>query len=115
MAVITQTLVDQADVPTTITRTVLSASDTLVYTQGTNQQLFLYNTTASLVTVTINGTVPQTINVPGYGGTVSTAAGKAVGVPASSSVLVDLDDIYAYLVGTVSVTGGVGVTAHLYI
>lgn len=116
MAAITQ--VDNATAttvaPVTLTRTVLSASDTLTYNQGTRQQLVLFNTTASPVTVTITGSTATTITPPGYGGTVSVASGKAVLVPATSTVLVDLDDIYAYLQGNITLTGGVGVTAHLY-
>jgi hypothetical protein len=116
MAVIAQTNgVKDSGAPTTVARTVLSASDTLTYTQGAGQILALYNTTASLVTVTLTGSAVQTITPPGYGGTISTAGGKAIGVPASSTVFVDLDDIFAYLQGTVTVTGGTGVTAHLYV
>lgn len=116
MAVITQ--VDNATsasgVPVTLTRTILSASDTLTFNQGTRQFLVLFNTTASPVTATIIGSTATTISPPGYGGTVSVSAGKAILVPATSTVLVDLDDIYAYLQGTITVTGGVGVTAHLF-
>lgn len=115
MAVITQTNALHQGVPVAITRTALSASDTLAYTKGGKQQLFLYNTTASPVVVTITGSGASTISPEGYGGTISVAAGKAITVPASGSTLVDLDDISAYLVGTVTVTGGTGVTAHLYI
>jgi hypothetical protein len=115
MAQITQT-----DAATTtlgavnVARTVLTAADTLVYQQGSRQMLFLYNTTASPVVVTINGTSAQTITVPGYGGTVSTSAGKAVTVPATGATLVDLDDISAFCQGTVNVTNGTGVVAILY-
>jgi len=58
--------------------------------------------------------------VPRYG-VVSAAGGKAVTVPASGQTLLNLDDIGAYLDsavptgGTVTVTGGVGVTAALYV
>lgn len=116
MAAITQTNgVKDSGAPVTVARTVLSASDTLTYTQGAGQVLALYNTTAGLVTVTLTGSSVQTITPPGYGGTITTAGGKAVSVPASSTVLVDLDDMFAYLQGSVTVTGGTGVTAHLYV
>lgn len=115
MAAITQTTpATEAGTATTITRTILSASDTLTYTQGARQFLFLYNTTASPVVVTLTGSAATTISPPGYGGTISVASGKAITVPASSSVLLELDDIYEYLKGNVTVTGGTGVTAHLY-
>jgi hypothetical protein len=112
MAVIAQTAFNKATSgPTTITRTVLSASDTLVYTPGAMLELF--NTTASPVTVTIDGSGSTTISPSGFGGTVDVSAGKAIVVPASSTVYVNLDSIAAFLQGTVAVTGGVGVTAHI--
>lgn len=100
--------------PVTITRTTLSASDTLAYSKGSNQKLFLVNTTAGLLTATLTGNAATSISVPGYGGTVSVSGGKAIPVAANSSVLVELDDIYAYLEGTVTVTGGTGLIAHFY-
>lgn len=114
MAVITQTDFRGSTGPVTITRTVLSASDTLVWNgDGTRQILDLFNTTASPVVVTIDGSGSTTISPPGYGGTIDVSAGKAITVPASSTVYVELGKISAFLQGTVAVTGGVGVTAHL--
>jgi hypothetical protein len=112
MAVIAQTAFNKAtNGATTITRTVLSAADTLVYTPGAMLELF--NTTASPVTVTIDGSGSTTISPTGFGGTVDVSAGKAIVVGASSTVYVNLDSIAAFLSGTVAVTGGVGVTAHI--
>lgn len=112
MSAITQVTVTGVSGPVTATRTVLGASDTLTYSAG--QTLVLYNTTASPVVVTATGAGATTISPAGYGGTISVAAGKAITVPASSTVVVDLDTISAYLVGAVTLTGGTGVTAHLY-
>ena len=114
MAVIALTNVLAGNGPVTVTRTTLTASDTMVYTKGSRQKLFLVNNTAGVLTATLKGSTATTLDVPGYGGTVSLTAGKAVAVPANSSVLVDLDDIYAYLQGNVTVTGGTGLLAHLY-
>jgi hypothetical protein len=112
MAVIAQTAFNKtSNGPITVTRTVLSASDTLVYTPGAVLELF--NTTASPVVVTIDGSGATTISPTGYGGTVDISAGKAITVGASSTVYVQLDSIAAFLAGTVAVTGGVGVTAHI--
>lgn len=112
MAVITSTAFSKSsNGPVTIARTVLSASDTLVYVQGSTLELF--NTTASPVVVTIDGSGSTTISPVGYGGTIDVSAGKAITVPASSTVYVNLDSISAFLAGTVAVTGGVGVTAHI--
>jgi hypothetical protein len=118
MALIAQNDVLNQTSVTTLTRTALSASDTLAYVQGTKQMLVLWNTTASLVTVTLTNASPNANTpVPGFGGTVATGSGKTVAVPASSTVIVDLDDYAAYLngAGIATITGGTGVTAHLYV
>lgn len=115
MAVITQTSATDGGNAANLARTTLSASDTLTYTAGSRQVVVLYNTTASLVTATIVGSLATTISPAGFGGTISVAAGKAISVPASATVLVELDDISAYLVGAITITGGVGLTAHLYV
>lgn len=99
-----------------LTRTTLTASDTFTYVQGAGQVLSLYNTTASLVTVTLVGSAPTPLTPSGFGGTVSTAGGKAIAVPASGWTSVELDDIWAFLTGngTVTATGGTGLVAALY-
>lgn len=115
MAVITQTNnVKSAVTATAVTRTALSASDTLTFVRGSGQVLFLWNTTGSPVNVTITGSTATTISPPGFGGTVDVSAGKVVTVGANASVYLDLDDIYEFLKGTITVTGGTGVTAHLF-
>ena len=103
--------------PVNLTKTTLTASDTLTYVPGGSQMLSLYNTTASIVTVTLVGTAPLTLSPAGYGGTISTAGGKAIAVPASGWTNLELDDISAFLAGTgaVTVTGGTGVVAALYV
>lgn len=121
MAVITQTQnVTSASTAVNVTRTTLSASDTLTYVLGANQFLSLFNTTASPVVVTLTGTAPVTALVVNRYGVVSAAGGKAITVPASGQTIINLDDIGAYLDGVVgasvvTVTGGVGVTAALYV
>ena len=120
MAVIVQTngVTDSAsNGPVNATRTTLTASDTLTYAQGGAQVLMLYNTTASPVAVTLVGTAPTTLYPAGYGGSISTASGKVVTVPASGLTFLELDDISAFLTGTgaVTVTGGTGLVAALYI
>lgn len=115
MAVIVQTSpVKGTGTPSNLTRSVLSASDTLTYNQGSKQVLVLFNTTAAAVTVTLTGSLASTVTPPGFGGTVSVAGGKAIIVPASGTTHVELDDIYAFLQGNVTVTNGTGLTAHLY-
>lgn len=116
MALIAQTSgVLAGGVPVNVTRTTLTASDTLVYVFGGRQILSLVNGTGSPVVVTLTGSAPLSPTIPGLG-TVSAAGGKAITVPANGVTLVDLDDISAYIAGAaaVAVTGGVGVLAHLY-
>lgn len=92
--------------------TALTGADTLVYSAGKLQTLYLYNTTASAVTVVIDGDAGTTIAPPGYGGTVSVAAGYSIAIAAGALQAVALPSIKAFLTGTVNVTGGVaGVTA----
>lgn len=112
MATLVATTLTGTNGAVTATRNVLSASDVLTVTSGIME---LYNTTASPVTVTIDGSTATTISPTGYGGTIDISAGKAIVVPASSTVVVNLTTISAYLVGTIAVTGGVGVTAHIYV
>lgn len=117
MAVITQTNgVTTSDRAVNLTRTALGASDTLTYVQGGNQFIGMYNTTGSPVVVTFTGTAPVTLTPAGYGGDVSASGGKAVTVPATGFTLLNLDDIYNFIAGngTVTVSGGTGVTAVLY-
>lgn len=115
MAAITQTNATDGNAAATLTRTVLSASDTFTYIPGAKQVLVLYNTTASLVTATLIGAGATSISPPGYGGAISVAAGKAIPVAANSTVMVELDDVSAFLQGACTITGGTGITAHLYI
>jgi hypothetical protein len=115
MATITQNMATQDFQAVTLARTTMTASDTLTYVPGSGQVLFLYNTTASPIVVTITGSGATTMAPAGFGGTISLSAGKAITVPASGSVFLALDDISAYLVGTVTLTGGSGITAHLYV
>lgn len=116
MAVIAQTSgVFSSDRAINMTRTALGASDTLTYVAGGAQTLFMHNTTASPVVVTFTGSAPVALTVPGLGGDVVTSAGKAVTVPASGNTFLNLDKISAYLggTGTVTVTGGTGVSVTL--
>ena len=95
-------------------KTTLSASDVLVYDRTKDQELILYNTTASLVTVTIDGADGVSVDIPNTGGqTFNITAGLAVPVAANSFVIIRLPQITAYLQGVVAVTGGVGVVASV--
>lgn len=117
MAVITQTNgVVTSDRAINVSRTALGASDTLTWQLGAKQALYLHNTTGSIVTVNLVGSAPTTLSPPGYGGNISTSAGKDVAVPANGATLVPLDAISPFLTGTgtVTATGGTGVVATLF-
>lgn len=100
-------------VPTTLNKTVLGATDTLVYKQTTTQDLYLHNTTAGSLTLNIDGSLGTTISPPTLGGTVDVSAGKSVIVAAGALVLVNLQSISAFLQGTVNCTGASGLTAWI--
>lgn len=85
----------------------LTGADTLVYSSAKNQTLYLVNTTASAVTVVIDGNAGTTVSPPGLGGTVDVSAGYSVAVAAGAVQAVQLSSIKSFLQGTVNVTGGV--------
>lgn len=118
MAVLTQTSsATTTNGPVNIARTTMSSSDTLAYQAGGKQFVLFYNLSASPIALSIVGSAPTPLDVPGYGGTIATSGGKSVTVPASGSTLVDLDDISAFLGGngTVTITGGsTQLIAHLF-
>lgn len=118
MALIAQVDVTNQVSATTLTRLAMSASDTLAYVAGSGQKLVLWNTTGSPVNITFTNATPNATTpvAGGFGGPIATASGKVVAVPATSTVIVDLDDYAAYLngAGIATLTGGTGVTAHLF-
>lgn len=93
---------------TTLTRTVLSLSDTLAYVPGLNQTLYLANNTGAAITATLIGSLaPAVYVIPNTGGAVMTpapSAGKAIVVPANGTIEVTLDDFQLYLQGSITVT-----------
>lgn len=116
MATIAQSQVSTASAAVTLTRTAMTASDTFTFQQGAGQKLILWNTTASPVVITIDGTGGTTVAVDrklGLAGAIDVSAGKQVTVPASSTMMLNCDDYAAYFQGTVTITGGTGLTAHL--
>lgn len=100
---------------TALTRSTLTAADTLAYVKGQNMQMYLANNTAGSLTATLIGdAAPASYVVPGTGGALlspAPSAGKAIVVPAASSVEIALDDLSLYLQGNISVTGGTGLIA----
>ena len=102
----------------TLTRTTLSASDTLAYVPNTGMEMYLANNTGGPLTpLFVGSTAPASALIPGGGGaTFSPSAGRAIGpIAANTTVKVKLDDLSIYLQGTVTITGGTGITATVAI
>ena len=112
MAVIASNTISKT-VPTTLSKTTLGASDTLVYSSGTRQVLNLHNTTGGSLTVVIDGSGSTTVNPAGLGAAVDVSAGYSVVVAAGAHKAVPLDTISAYLLGTVTLTGAATLTAWI--
>jgi hypothetical protein len=86
-----------------------TSGDTLVFTKNAGQELHLFNTSASPVVVTVDGSDGTTINVPDAGDiTVSVAAGYPMTVPAGKFTILSLDKVAAFLKGTVAITAATG-------
>lgn len=86
-----------------------TSGDTLTYTAGSAQDLYLFNTDVSPIVVTIDGASGTTVVVPDTGGaTLSVAAGLAISVAAGTMKAVRLDTISAYLNGVVAITAATG-------
>lgn len=91
----------------------LSASDTMVYTPGTGQEIVLHNTTAGSLTVTITGSAATTV-FPQGGGSINYASGLAVTVAAGAAYVINCDAIANYLQGTITLTGASGLKAFIW-
>lgn len=99
----------------TPTDNTLTASDTLVWDQNVpNAVLVLRNPTGGALSPTITGSqASAAIPVSGFGN-VSAAAGLAVGsIPAGATRVIPLDSRREFLQGTITITGGVGLIAHI--
>lgn len=96
-----------------VVKTVLGASDTLVYTLGQIQTLVLENDTGGALTVIIDGD-GATSFVPGGTGTpIDLSAGFSVAIPDGETRVVTLKNIQRFLSGVITVTGGAGATAYV--
>lgn len=117
MASITGSKTIRAGAVQTVTRITLTASDTFTYVPNTNMTLELHNNTAGALTPLIKGSAPSAAYpVPGAGDTtVNLNAGLTLSIGINQSQVVRLDSISAYLegTGTVTISGGTGITAVL--
>lgn len=99
----------------TVNKSTLTASDTLAYSAGTGQLMEINNPTGGPLTATLVGAAASaTYPVNGTAGTtINAAAGKAIIVGAGATVGILLDNLPAYLVGAVTVTGGAGLVVSV--
>ena len=115
MATIVQTAPSSVTLYKTLTETTLTGTaDTLTYTKGSGQILILRNPTGSAITgAKIVGS--SSGSWPSPGSTPQDLSGGFVlgSIAAGTSRMVRLDDIFGYLQGTVSITGGTGLAASL--
>jgi len=113
MATITETAANVLGGVTMTQVALTGTADTFTYRQGTGQILILRNGTGGALSPVIDGDGGSSVGVDGLG-VVSVASGYPVGsIPAGAAVAIPLDTIYQYLQGTISITGGTGLTASL--
>lgn len=92
------------------TMVVLATSgDTINYSQGSNQELALFNTDAAPIVVVVDGSSGTTVAAAGLGDTaISVASGYSISVPAGGYAFVMLDKISSFCQGTVAITAATG-------
>ena len=96
----------------TVTPITLTASDTLTFRNSPQQRLVLVNTTGSSNTVTLDGDGAAIIPVDGFG-PVDPTNGLALTIANNAVRALSLNTRGEYLKGTITITGGTGVTAYL--
>lgn len=96
-----------------VVKTVLSASDTLVYNIGQVQTLVLENDTGSSATALIDGDGATSFVPGGTGAPIDLSAGFSITIPAGETRVVTLKNIQRFLSGVVTVSGAPGVLAYV--
>ncbi len=97
-----------------ITETTLNGTDSFTFNPTKYPVMILKNTTAGPLTATFVGSTATTVSFDGVP-SVSVAAGYATTAIAATTgvVAVPLNSIKEYLRGTLTITGGTGLTATL--
>jgi hypothetical protein len=86
-----------------------TSGDILLYQPNTGQELYLFNTSGSSVTVNLDGSAGTTVVVPGTAGTtINVAPGLPIIVPANSFAYLALDKAERFLQGSVAITASTG-------
>lgn len=114
MALLTNTSLKPGGVITPTDNT-LTASDTISWDQNVpNAILVLRNGTAGALSPTIVGSQASAAYPVDGVGPQNLSAGIAVGsIPAGQTRVIPLDSRRQYLQGTITITGGTGLTAHV--
>lgn len=96
--------------------TTLGASDTITFTAGKKQTLYLNNVTAGALTPSITGDDSSltAVSVKGIGSIDLSAGYIFASIGAGDTVAIPLDSISEYLKGTLTVTGGDGIEASFF-
>lgn len=113
MAAITATNINGALGANTVTRTTLGSSDTFTFNTSYNPILILDNVTAGALTPNIDGSGGTTVPVKGLGSVDVSSGLTLASIAAGACVAIQLNTIYEYLKGTVTITGGSGIKASL--
>lgn len=114
MAAISSIEINDTGAAITATGTALSADDTITIDARKTQLLVLRNTTGSTVNVTLDGDGASATHQVAGVGLIDLTAGKVLAVPANAAVAVKLSALREYCKGVVHLTGGTGVSAHLF-
>jgi hypothetical protein len=115
MAVIAKTNMT-SNAAVTVTSTTMTASDTFVYDPSRRAFLELRNTTGGPLSPVIVGSTNAPVFVNGYGNAPVAGGYTAIGaIPATTGrVCIELAAISQWLNGTITVTGGTGLTATIF-
>lgn len=99
-----------SNAPVSVSTILLATSgDTLNYMKNKGQELYLFNTSNSAVTVTIDGSDSGSVVVPGTAGTtISVASGLSIPIAANSFAYLVLEKAEFFLQGTVAITASTG-------
>lgn len=93
---------------TPVTRYLVSTGNTINYVRHTRQNMWLYNTHTSSVTINILGSSSTSVFVNGVAGLMfSLAGGLSVTIPAGAFKIIQLDAAHEYLSGAVNITSTV--------
>lgn len=97
----------------TLVETTLTGTDTFVYNPSKTSYLIFRNETAGALTPVIDGDGATSRFLAGVG-SIDISAGYSFGsIAAGAKKIITLNNIDAYLSGTIAITGGTGIVASI--